>query len=118
MFSININEANSFDPQNGNDCIVTDLESFCTFAHEVQNHFSILHINARSLPKNFDNIIGFLASINNYPFSVIAISETWLSDNDYVDLYAIPGYTFVCKGRGVRKGGGVGIYIREGFEFY
>jgi hypothetical protein len=39
----------------------------------------LLHINARSLPKNISNIVNYLNLLENC-FSVIGISETWLKD--------------------------------------
>ncbi|KAJ8038637.1 hypothetical protein HOLleu_16116 [Holothuria leucospilota] len=99
-------------------CFYSDIENFNVFASSNEKvDFSILHINARSLPKNFDSVLSFIRSVNNYPFSIIAITETWLYENDYTALYNIPNYTFVCKGRSDKRGGGVGLYIKSELEF-
>ena len=42
--------------------------------------FSILHLNARSLPKNLDQLNLMLKNIQR-PFSVLGVSETWLTDS-------------------------------------
>ena len=42
-------------------------------------NFSILHINSRSISKNFESLITLLHSLGNFTFSVIGISETWLN---------------------------------------
>ena len=42
-------------------------------------NLKILHINARSLNKNFTSIKSYLNILQN-PFSVVGISETWLQD--------------------------------------
>ena len=39
--------------------------------------FSAFHINIRSLPKHFDDLLEYLLSLNML-FSVVAVSETWL----------------------------------------
>ena len=40
---------------------------------------SIIHFNARSLIKNFDNIKHYLLSTNNV-YNVIVVTETWLKE--------------------------------------
>ena len=42
-------------------------------------NFSLLHLNARSLLKNFDKFTQLLDS-SQHEFSAIGISETWLND--------------------------------------
>ena len=42
-------------------------------------NFSIIHLNDRSLLKNLDQLNSMLRSLKK-PFSVIGISETWLTD--------------------------------------
>ena len=44
------------------------------------NSFSLLHLNIRSLQKNFDKLIDFLATLD-FEFKVACISETWCSEN-------------------------------------
>ena len=61
----------------------------------IDNNFSVLHVNARILPKNlFTSVLTYLQvylqTLNNN-FSVIAVSETWTS-NDNMSLLNIPGY--------------------------
>ena len=38
------------------------------FGNAHKNQFSLLHINARSLNKNFDAVEIFLSSVNNFSF--------------------------------------------------
>ena len=45
------------------------------------NFLSLLHVNARSAPKNLDKNILFLQNIN-IDFSVVGVSETWLNDSN------------------------------------
>ena len=51
--------------------------------------FSLLHLNIRSLNRNFDNLVNYLASIKSN-FSVIEISETWLIHSNHT--FDIDGY--------------------------
>ena len=56
----------------------------------IDNNFSVLHVNARSLHRNLDYLQVYLRTLN-HNFSVLAISETWAS-NDSMSLLNIPGY--------------------------
>ena len=74
------------------------------------NVLSLMHINCRSLGKNFDNITLFLNSVH-IDFSIIGLTETWL--NNESQLYHLPKYQFVGIGRENKRGGGVGFYISD-----
>lgn len=72
----------------------------------------LLLINARSLPKNISNVTIFFFLLLNDGFSIIGISETWLSDiND--PLVQIPGCVLEGSCRQNKIGGGVGLYIKH-----
>ena len=45
-------------------------------------------------------------------FDIIALSETWLNDNDS-DYFNLDGYELISCSRSSKKGGGVGLYIRN-----
>lgn len=78
------------------------------------NIFSTLHLNIRSLPKNYDNFYHYLSSLNHV-FSIIALTETWLTE-DINSLFEIAGYSATHRCRGSR-GGGVSLYVRKGLDF-
>ena len=46
---------------------------------KVENTISIIHFNSRSLNKNFQDIVDYLSEFKK-PFSVIAMSETWIGE--------------------------------------
>ena len=48
-------------------------------------------------------------------FDLIGISETWIPEGN--DLIQMENYKFLCNGRKNRKGGGIGIYIKEEFNY-
>ena len=60
--------------------------------------FSVIHLNARSIPKNFDNFLTFLENVE-IQFTAIGVSETWLNGTNQ-NLYGIKGYSQVNKKRG------------------
>ena len=74
--------------------------------------FSILHINSRSISKNFDSLETLLHSLNKFSFCVIGISETWLNKNS-PDMFNIQDYEMIHADRKEGRGGGVALYIRK-----
>ena len=93
----------------------TPLEFNNTFSYNPDN-ISLLHINSRSLNKNFEYFENLLHSLNNFPFSVIGISETWLHQNS-PDMFNLPNYKFIRADREGRRGGGVAFYIDQSLNF-
>ena len=65
-----------------NDKIVSKLQAASTF--------SIIHFNARSMSANFNKLKSVLSSID-FTFDVIAVTETWLSDDD-IDSFHMDDY--------------------------
>ena len=109
----------------------TDPDRNCSFFNKQQSYehnindfntiskpdiFSILHVNIRSLPKNFDNHIIF-QKLSNINLSCIGISETWLNDISPIDTFNISDYSFLCKSHSSKRGGGVGIYVHNMHNF-
>nr|XP_049579035.1 uncharacterized protein LOC125970572 [Syngnathus scovelli]XP_049579036.1 uncharacterized protein LOC125970572 [Syngnathus scovelli] len=89
---------------------------FRTASDPVHNSsVSLLHVNAHSLPKNFDHL-GLTISNLNFPFSVIRISETWLQ-KDNSDYYALNNYSNVHRCREDKNGGGVSLYVSSKLEY-
>ena len=85
-------------------------------AHIDINNLSLMHINCRSLVKNFNHICALLISST---ISILAVTKTWLSDmaNYIADDVVIPGYKFINRCRQGRRGGGVGFYVNNSTEF-
>ena len=74
----------------------------------------IVHINIRSLTKNFDNLSHFLSQFS-VPPDVICITETRLKNASSVNI-SIPGYEFVFA-NSFSSAGGVGVYVSSTFGF-
>src|SRR5271157_4938852 len=78
------------------------------------NYLNMLHVNVRSLNKNFDELVNLIAEIE-VVLPVIAVTETWLTVSNH-DLYNMNGYNFVSQERIGRLGGGVGLFITKGLD--
>ena len=61
--------------------------------------FSVLHLNIRSIKKNFENFKKFLSSLG-FTFSIICFSETWLDilDNKTYDMICQITLAFIKRG--------------------
>ena len=59
------------------------------------NAFSVLHLNIRSMNKNFENFKEFLKNVS-VSFSAICLSETWFESQDESQNsnYILSGYNF------------------------
>ena len=108
------------DGQNHDTCHYYHENSFNHITHNHRDHsntdsFSILHVNLRSIPKNFDSFLNYLHTLT-FSFTIIAVTETWLSTNNS-DNYGIPGYNLVSICRDGKRGGGVCIFIKESLSY-
>ena len=98
-------------------CNYYDENSFTEMISDMDTdhiNFSLLHLNVRSLPKNFDAFNEYLQCIE-YNFSVIGLSETWFTDISH-DSYSLTGFKCISKHRDSRKGGGVALYINNSIQ--
>ena len=94
-------------------------EEFESFSCKLYSKsLSVLHLNTRSLKKNFDSFKHFLSSLN-FEFRIICFSEIWLDDSALAceSLYKLPHYNSVHQLRGHGKGGGVSIYMNDSFNY-
>ena len=71
-------------------------------------------IKQRIKRKNHSSIANLLNMLKA-PITVIAVSETWLTES-LKDVYSIPGYNFFAKSRTGKTGGGVGLYVNNSFD--
>lgn len=80
---------------------------------------SLIHFNARSLRKHFDDICAFLCSTSQC-YSVVALCETWLKCSE-TSFYQYRNFKseFMCRnaiGTG-DTGGGVGLFIAPQLQY-
>jgi hypothetical protein len=76
-----------------------------------------LSINIQSLMSKFDQLKDFVLTLlkNNVKIVAIALQEIW--SVPYPELVNIPGFKFVYKLRTSGRGGGVGFYVNDDFQF-
>ena len=82
--------------------------------HSSNKPFFIIHINIRSLQKNFHQLENLLYDFNSAP-DLIALSETW-HDNSSFFKPKLPNYDFVCCTSSCNRAGGVAIFLRNCFN--
>ena len=83
--------------------------------NENRNRISICHLNTQSITSTF---AAFERMLWSYQFDIITLSETWLKDNPQLLKHvSIPGYVPKFHHRDKKRGGGVGMYIRESIKF-
>lgn len=71
----------------------------------------IFYLNARSLNSKIEEIQTIITSTKVVP-DIIAISETWIP-NDSIEYFKMNGYISFLAGRKDKKGGGVGILVKQ-----
>ena len=73
--------------------LMTEVKS--SLASFNPNAFSVLHLNIRSMNKNFENFKEFLNNLS-VSFSAICLSETWCESQDESQNlnYILSGYNF------------------------
>ena len=82
-----------------------------------KSSFSMLHLNIRSLQKNFDSLLNLLMTLK-FEFKVICITETWCSDNSMNhNLFELPQYKSIHQVRRAGKGGGIAVFLHESLTF-
>jgi hypothetical protein len=77
--------------------------------------FSVMHLNIRSLSKNFKDFKSVLSLIN-HKFSVIALTETWVKPHNS-ELFHLDGYHHELILRTDKTGGGISIYLDETLDY-
>ena len=80
--------------------------------------FSLIHLNIRSLRKNFGVLTSYISALN-FRFDVIALTETWLKEKDDVNSFQLPNYhePIFLNRPNEDGGGGVGLYVSNEFNF-
>ena len=77
----------------------------------------ILHLNIRSINKNYENFKMFLSNLN-FSFSIICFSKTWLNVSNVDNSnYELLDYVSVHQIRNHHKGDGISVYNHKNFEF-
>ena len=60
----------------------------------------------------------FHLMLREHHFDILALSKKCLKDDVNLLKYVqIPGYKFNCKNLNARRGGGVGLFIKDSIEY-
>jgi len=78
------------------------------------DNFSIFNLNIRSLPRHYSELLSYLSTLK-LNFSVIGLTETWLTDAT-ADLFELEGYNHFKLFRSCRRGGGVSLYVKDNLD--
>ena len=81
---------------------------------DMNNNFSVIHMNVRSMKNKRDEILSFLTR-SDIQWDVICISETWLKD-DITKYYDIDKYNLFASCRQIGEGGGTAIYVHTNHD--
>ena len=91
-----------------------EIESFLS-EKENSETINAIHVNIRSLSKNFNNLLDILRD-SNHSFNVLCITETWCMDStlkNNTNLH-LPNFDIISQERKTNKRGvGVLIYIHK-----
>eukprot|EP00111_Clytia_hemisphaerica_P011532 TCONS_00033842-protein len=92
----------------------------------MNQNFSILNINIRSISKNFDDFKALLKQLK-FNFKIICITETWCKKDEAeseenqskksFSKYLLPGYKVLHQARSNKKGGGLCIFVHESLNY-
>ncbi|XP_065671724.1 uncharacterized protein LOC136089600 [Hydra vulgaris] len=120
-------KANESDPDQSYFSETDALQSNCSYFYTFEikeflerDKFNAIHLNIRSLKKNFENLCNSFEE-NLTIFSVICLTETWCSsaDSNLDNNFKIPGYNLISLGRKTNKrGGGLIIYVKENLRYF
>ena len=96
-----------------------ELESVESVLKKHKGHFSVLSLNIQSLNSKFDFLTSILSHLNdnNTHFQAICLQETWLSHDQDVSLFNIPGYHLIHRGKSCSNHSGLIIYLSDEFSY-
>ena len=90
-------------------CQLTTISGFNARIERLQSlGLSILLLNIRSMTQNFNRLQAFISNIN-FVFSLIVVTETWLTE-EIDHTFDIPEYSKFAIYRN-RHGGGISLYF-------
>ena len=95
-----------------------EIESFLP-EKENSETINAIHVNTRSLSKNFNNLLDILRD-SNYRFNVLCITETWCTDStlkNNTNLH-LANFDIISQDRNTNKRGGrMPIYIHRSLTY-
>ena len=95
-------------------CQYNDLKTFNQCFHNASDLF-VLHLNIRSLQKNFDEFQSLIDNMKNKPH-VILVTESWL-DPSLSQSYMLKNYRLEVSSQTELRGKGVAMYIADSLTY-
>ena len=94
-----------------------DTHELSNKLNAAKSKLSILSLNAQSIMAKFDEFQIAIDQINStgQEISIICIQESWLSSECNVQLFELPSYQLVSKGKYCSNHGGLLIYVHNDF---
>lgn len=89
--------------------VLMNFEQISGKLNNNNKNLTVMHINIRSLNKYFTQIHDLLINVK---LSMLVLTEIAIKE-EQKDLFNINGYIFLAKTRESRKGGGIGIYLKN-----
>lgn len=91
------------------------IEDFLSYRIANSYDVNIIHMNIRSIKKNFDEFIYYLNNCKT-KFEIIILSETWISeDSEFV--FNIEGYSVVNRNNRFTRSDGLCVFVRKDIDF-
>ena len=87
-----------------------------TVSSNANSRLTLLHMNMRSVCKNFDKMLRFIDNITS-GLVTLGVTETWFTSEADRNLFSISGFNLVNNNRPSRRGGGVALYIPSQLEY-
>lgn len=91
---------------------INALSDFEKYVQKPQDKFKILHMNIRSIQKNYDEFLLFLSHLPD--FDVIVLTETHILNE--ISIFNIDGYDLIYNNGTYNKNDGVILYVKHGFK--
>ena len=95
-------------------CDYFDLKKNTQIYSSENNSLNIIHLNIRSLNKNFEKFYDFIQSLS-YTLDVVRLSESRIKKQPLINVN-LPGYNFLNFSP-LKNAGGVAMYVKNDLKF-
>lgn len=92
------------------------VNDYWMYVPNYNNKLTCIHVNIRSIIKNFSQI-EVLVKSSLHRIDIIILTEVGISNNNLRNMFTIPGYTMHTKLRSNKKGGGIIMYVLNEHKF-
>ena len=81
--------------------------------------FKVLSLNCQSLHAKSDQIKIYIDQLrkNGCQFDILCLQETWINENNDINVFNIDGYEFISKSKTCSAHGGLGIYLKSEYNY-